>query len=74
MGEDLIAKVECSDCGASYYAKLVENDGRWSLGEKVKPPEDPSKCRLQRMLCGDCQGRGGPGDMLNNLLRQQRGY
>lgn len=68
-----IAKMVCSDCKASYYAQIVEQDGRYLIGEKVEAPKDPSKCRTQRMLCGDCQGKGGSGDQLNDILRRQRG-
>jgi hypothetical protein len=68
-----IAKMVCSDCGASYYAQVVERGGRWEIGGRVEAPADPSKCRNQRMLCGDCQGKGGKGDQLNEILRRQRG-
>lgn len=69
-----IAKMVCSDCGASYYAEIIERGGRYEIGARVEAPADPSTCRKQRMLCGDCQGKGGPGDQLEKLLRSQRGY
>lgn len=68
-----VARFECSDCGASYHAKMVERGGRWEIGERVKAPPAGTKVRHQRMLCGDCQGKGGPGDQLNEILRRQRG-
>ena len=73
MAEELLAKMECSDCKASYYAKLVERNGRWEIGERIAAPPEGTEVRHQRMLCGDCQGKGGPGDELERILRQQRG-
>lgn len=70
---DEIAKMTCSDCKASYYAKLVERGGRWEIGERVEKPAEGVEVRNQRMLCGDCQGKGGPGDQLENIMKRQRG-
>ena len=73
MSEELIARMECSDCKASYYAKLVERGGKWEIGERVEKPADGVEVRNQRMLCGDCKGKGGPGDQLEKIMRRQRG-
>ena len=67
-----IAQVTCSDCNQTYFATLVEDGGRWTLGKRVPKPKNTSKCRKRRMLCGDCQGRGGAGDRLQQLMAQQR--
>ena len=68
-----VARFECSDCRASYYARIVERNGRPMIGEKVPAPPAAVQVRRQRMLCGDCRGMGGPGDNLQNLLDRQRG-
>lgn len=68
-----VAKLECSDCGSIYYAKLVERNGQWSIGEKVDPPAKGVKVRRQNMLCGDCRGKGGPADKFQNMMDRQRG-
>lgn len=68
-----VAKFECSDCKATYHAEIVEIGGRFEIGQRVQP-EEGKTYRYQRMQCGDCKGKGGPGDMLQKLLRQQRGY
>src|SRR3990167_3219660 len=49
-----IAQVTCSDCNQTYFATLVEDGGRWTLGKRVPKPKNTSKCRKRRMLCGDC--------------------
>ncbi len=68
-----IAKMVCSDCGASYYAEIVGRDGRYEIGDKVAPPAKGTRVRNQRILCGNCKGLGGPGDQLEEILRRQRG-
>lgn len=68
-----VARFECSDCGASYYARIVERGGHHMIGEKVPAPPATVQVRCQRMLCGDCRGMGGPGDRLQDLLERQRG-
>ena len=69
---DDIARFECSDCGTSYYAEIEERHGRFDIGKRVKAPPKGIKVRRQRMLCGDCRGKGGGGDQLNEILRLQR--
>lgn len=68
-----VALFECSDCGHSYYAKIRERSGRFEIGEWVDDPPAGIKVRKQRMLCGNCQGKGGKGDRLNEILKSQRG-
>lgn len=68
-----VARFECSDCGISYHARIVKQNDRYEIGEKVPAPPAGVQIRNQRMLCGDCQGKGGKGDQLNDLLRLQRG-
>lgn len=74
MGEKLIAKMVCSgkDCKTTYFAELIETNGRWEIGPKVEAPVDASKCRVQRMQCGDCRAMHGD-DLMTRLMRQQRG-
>ena len=67
-----VARMVCSDCGANYFAEIVQCGGRWEIGQRVDAPPNPDSCRRQKMLCGDCRGKGGPGDQLQNLMRQQR--
>lgn len=67
-----VAYFECSDCGTSYYAKIEEREGRFEIGKQVDAPPKGIKVRRQRMLCGGCQGKGGKGDQLNEILRRQR--
>lgn len=70
---DDVARFECSDCGLEYYAKIRGlGGGQEAIGEKVKAPLAGIKVRQQRMLCGGCQGRGGMGDLLNDLLKGQK--
>lgn len=67
-----IAKFVCGDCKASYFAELVERDGQWGIGERVEAPAGEWKGRVQRMLCGDCRGKGGASDQLQNIIERQR--
>ena len=67
-----VARFECSDCGLSYHARIVERSGGYEIGEKLPAPPAGVQVRKQRMLCGDCQGKGGKGDQLNEILRSQR--
>lgn len=68
-----VARFECSDCEHHYYARIVERNGGFEIGSKVEPPPIGINVRRQRMLCGDCQGKGGKGDLLNDILRRQKG-
>ncbi len=71
---DDVARFECSDCGAYYYAHFAQHAGQFfRIGEKVEAPPAGITVRNQRMLCGDCQGKGGKGDQLNEILKRQRG-
>lgn len=64
---------ECSDCLDGYYAKVRQRGDRFEIGERLdEDPPDGIKILKQRMLCGDCQGKGGKGDQLNNILKSQR--
>jgi hypothetical protein len=67
-----IAKLVCSDCGESYFAEIVCDNGRYSIGATVEVPPAGTPYRTQRMLCRDCQGKGGPGDQLQKLMARQR--
>lgn len=69
---DDVAHFVCSDCESDYYARVVTDGGLSEIGEKVDPPPEGVKVRRQRMLCGRCQGKGGMGDLLNDLLKGQR--
>ena len=62
-----VMQMVCSDCEASYYAEVTGTE----IGRKVPKPEGDTKIRRQRMLCGDCRGKGGSGDNLQKLLEQQ---
>jgi hypothetical protein len=68
---DDVARFECSDCGDSYYAEIKGYGGRSWIGEKVAEPPEGITVRKQRMLCGGCQGKGGKGDQLNDLMKSQ---
>lgn len=62
-----IMYMECSDCQTGYYAEVHGVE----IGRKVDKPAGDAKIRTQRMLCGDCHGKGGGGDMLQKILEQQ---
>jgi hypothetical protein len=62
----------CSDCGSSYFAEIVESGGSYSIGDKVPEPPEGTPCRTQRMVCGDCRGKGGAGSQLQKMIEQQR--
>lgn len=66
-----VAKFVCGDCKASYYAEIIERNGGFEIGQRVTP-EDGKTYRTQRMLCGDCRGKGGPGDQLQKMIEDQR--
>ena len=67
-----IARFQCSDCDEHYFAEIVERGGRFEIGEKVPAPAKGVKVRNQPMLCGGCQGKGGGGDQLNEIMKRQR--
>lgn len=67
-----VSRFECSDCGEHYYAKIVNRGSGYEIGGRMKAPPSKIKVRRQRMLCGGCQGKGGKGDLLNDLIRGQR--
>ena len=67
-----VARFECSDCGSHYYARIQERGGRFEIGQKVEEPPAHITVRRQRMLCGDCRGKGGAGDQLQNIIEEQR--
>lgn len=69
---DNIRFFRCSDCNHVYYAEIVERNGRFEIGREVDAPPYGIKVREQRMLCGNCQGKGGKGDRLNDLINRQR--